>query len=166
MPESVDSTRIRVAVDSDLDLLSKSLSAELPRAQIVNRFSEQRAGLRILLVLELGAELAGTVSYDPRPDEDGLTRRLFALDVGAAFRRRGFATRLIQEVERLMVRDGQSVVRLDVAVDNTGAIALYERLGYERVGEPWKLQWSQQVDGHPTELVVELSHRMEKRLNQ
>jgi ribosomal protein S18 acetylase RimI-like enzyme len=167
MPESVGRIHIRVAVDTDLDLLSKSLSPEVPRAQMANRFAEQRTGLRILLVLEYGSELVGTVSlgsFDPQADNDGVTRRLFALDVGVAYRRLGLATRLVQEVERLVALDGHTMIQLDVAVDNTAAIALYEKLGYEPIGEPRKLQWSQQVDGHPTEMIVELLHRMEKRL--
>lgn len=156
--------QIRSATDSDIAPLVACLAPAPARAQIVNRFTEQRAGLRILLVMELEAELVGTVSYDPKGDQDGVTHRLFALDVGVEFRRRGFATRLIAEVEKRIKSDGQSIVRLDVAENNPGAISLYENLGYERVAEPRELKWYRQTAVQPTEVVTETSYRMLKRL--
>lgn len=156
--------KFRDAEAVDLVPLSRALSPDLSKAQLTNRFSEQRAGLRNLLVAELEGELIGTVSYDSQPDSDDITRRLFALDVGPKFRRTGVATALVKEVERRIKQAGQTAVRLDVAVDNIVAIRLYEKLGYERVGQPTVLRWIRQIDGDSTETVTETSHRMIKRL--
>ena len=155
---------IRTAIESDLDAMSKAFAPDLARAQLANRLTEQRAGLRSMLVLEWAGEIVGTVSIDPNPDSDGVTRRLFALDVVTRHRRQGFGTMLVNEVEKLALAVGNSAVRLDVAVDNLGAIALYEKLGYERVGEPVVLKWTQMVDGTKSEIVTESCHRMVKRL--
>lgn len=158
------SVLIRAAVDSDSDPLVSVLSPEVDPHVITNRFAEFHAGLRLLLVLETDGAIAGTISISPNTDEDGVTRRLFALDVGAEYRRRGFATRLIKEVENRALSDGHTALRLEVSVDNHVAAGLYEKLGYLPVGTPEKLQWSQPIDGQPAVIVTETSQRMLKRL--
>ncbi len=155
---------IRPAVDSDSSALVRVLEPEVGKAVVVNRFAELHAVLRLVLVIELDGIVTGTASMSPKSDEDGATRRLFALDIGSDYRRRGLATLLIEEVEKRVLADGHTAVRLEVSVDNHAAINLYEKLGYERTGQPEKLQWSQQVDGHPSEIVAETSQRMLKRL--
>ena len=155
---------IRHAVESDLAPLVNVLAPDPGRDQLANRFAEQINGIRLLLVLELETKIVGTVSISPEVDSDEGTRRLFALDVGSEYRRRGFGTLLIAEVERISVNDGHSVVRLEVSVDNHAAISLYEGVGYEKIGLPQKLVWSRGVDGHPSEDVVEISHLMRKVL--
>lgn len=89
---------IRPAVDSDSSALVRILEPEVGKGIIVNRFAELHAGLRQLLVLEVDGVIAGTISMSPKPDEDGNTHRLFALDVGSDYRRRGLGTLLIEEV--------------------------------------------------------------------
>jgi ribosomal-protein-alanine N-acetyltransferase len=49
-------------------------------------------------------------------------------------RRRGHARALVAEAERRLAAAGAARVVLEVHVGNAGAIALYESLGYERVG--------------------------------
>jgi hypothetical protein len=55
-------------------------------------------------------------------------------------------------------------VRLDVAIDNDAAIKVYEKLEYKPVGQPTRLQWSVQVDGGSSEIIVDTCQRMVKRL--
>jgi GNAT superfamily N-acetyltransferase len=51
-------------------------------------------------------------------------------------RRRGIGAALSREFEARARERGHRLVGLEVAEDNTGAIALYERLGYVRTGDP------------------------------
>lgn len=156
---------IRAAVDSDSAPLMLALSPEVDPHVITNRFTELHAGLRLLLVLEADGAIAGTISMSTNADKDGVTRRLFALDVGREYLRRGFATQLIEEVESRVLSDGHSALRLEVSVDNHVAASLYKKLGYLPVGTPEKLQWSQPVDGLPSVTVTQTSQRMVKRLD-
>jgi ribosomal protein S18 acetylase RimI-like enzyme len=133
---------IRAAVDSDSTPLVRVLSPEVDPHVITNRFAELHAGLRLLLVLEIDGAIAGTISISTSADEDGVTRRLFPLYVGVEFRRRGFAMKLIREVENRVLSDGHTALGLEVSVDNHIAAGLYEKLGYLPVGTPEKLQWS------------------------
>jgi GNAT superfamily N-acetyltransferase len=55
-------------------------------------------------------------------------------------RRRGIATRLSAAAEELVRARGFDRIALDVDVENTGARALYEKLGYRETGTPPKRQ--------------------------
>jgi ribosomal protein S18 acetylase RimI-like enzyme len=56
------------------------------------------------------------------------------LDVAEGWRRRGLARRLMEEVEARMRAAGARGMELHVSVENAGAIAFYEGMGYGRVG--------------------------------
>lgn len=144
--------------------MARVLAPEVDSQIVSNRFVELHAGLRLLLVLEVGGLVAGTVSLSPGADEDGKTRRLFALDVGAGYRRRGYGSLLVGVVEKRIAADGHSIVRLEVMIENAPALRLYEMLGYVRVGGPVTSTWSRGVDGHPSEQVTETCYRMHKVL--
>jgi ribosomal-protein-alanine N-acetyltransferase len=54
--------------------------------------------------------------------------------VDPAYRRRGIATQLLERLFELTKEDRRRGYTLEVRVSNAGAIALYERLGFERRG--------------------------------
>ncbi len=54
--------------------------------------------------------------------------------VAPGLRRRGIATRLLEELFRLTEGDPRRGYTLEVRVSNTHAIELYERLGFQRTG--------------------------------
>ena len=54
--------------------------------------------------------------------------------VAPALRRRGIATRLLEELFRLTEGDSRRGYTLEVRISNEQAIALYERLGFQRTG--------------------------------
>lgn len=51
--------------------------------------------------------------------------------VDPAYRRRGYAKRLMEEARRTAGHEGREFVALDVLENNTGARALYESIGYQ-----------------------------------
>jgi RimJ/RimL family protein N-acetyltransferase len=88
----------------------------------------------VVLVAELDGALVGrlAVSRDPHPFSPHVAD--FGLMVAASQRRRGVATRLLQAAEGWAREAGVSKLELHVFPRNAPAIALYERLGYEREG--------------------------------
>ena len=60
--------------------------------------------------------------------------RLITIDVDPALRRRGIGHMLLEEAEIQMRAAGAASLLLEVAVDNTGAQAFYERHGFRRIG--------------------------------
>ena len=60
--------------------------------------------------------------------------RLYSIAVAAAARGQGIGERLLADAERQARRAGAAVLRLEVRPDNAGAIRLYVRRGYARIG--------------------------------
>jgi [ribosomal protein S18]-alanine N-acetyltransferase len=54
--------------------------------------------------------------------------------VDPAYRRRGVATTMLEELFKLTVDDGRRGYTLEVRVSNASAIALYEQLGFHATG--------------------------------
>ena len=92
--------------------------------------------------------------------------RLFALDVGAAIRRRGVGTALVKAVEAIASRRALDEVNLEVAIGNRDAIRLYERLGYRRHGDPVSDRWERRLDDGSSQMVDVPSWVMINRLEQ
>ncbi len=65
-------------------------------------------------------------------DERSVTRVL-SVGVHPRFRRQGVGRHLMAAAEDLARRFGAGEIRLEVNVNNAGAIAFYDALGYERV---------------------------------
>lgn len=72
----------------------------------------------------------GTVWYARRPTPAGVELFVYWIGVDEAFRRRGFASAVFTALEREAQRLGATSIALHVFGKNTGARALYERLGF------------------------------------
>ena len=91
--------RIRAVELPDLDGLADVLVPEVSRAQIRRRYDESLLGYREMFVAELDGQIAGTVSTGGWGFQRPNSLRMFALDVGRAFRNHGVGTELIRAVE-------------------------------------------------------------------
>ena len=118
-----------------------------------------------MLVAELEGRAVGTVSIGGRRFQRPGSLRLFALDVGAAFRGQGIGTALVGSVETRVAEQALNQVNLEAAVENEDAIRLYEWLEYRRVGEPVMDSWERLHDDGSSELVEMPSLVMVRRLD-
>lgn len=64
-----------------------------------------------------------------------LVGRIYSIAVAPAARGQGLGDRLLQRLESIARASGLAEMRLEVRKDNAGAVALYERRGYQRFGE-------------------------------
>ncbi len=103
-------------------------------------FNEYQQGVRMMLVAEHGGciigqifILYGTIESDPYPDR--YTAYLYSLRVRPEMRNKGVGRRLILEAEKDLIRRGFTRVLIAVAKVNDGALRLYERMGYSRIGD-------------------------------
>jgi ribosomal-protein-alanine N-acetyltransferase len=100
------------------------------------QFKEEFAGIPSTRFFELAISdneivgYAGVIAPGPDAVADILT-----ITVIDGFRRQGIAKRLIADIEIYCQSKGSSAVMLEVATDNTGAIALYETLGYSQISK-------------------------------
>ena len=117
-----------------------------------------------MLIAKLDGQIVGTISIGSYGHQLPVSLRMFALDVGAKFRRRGVGTALVEAVEAIARRYGIQSVTLEVAGGNEGALSMYERLGYQRLGNPEIVRWNRLSDSGHDEKVEELSWVMIKQL--
>jgi ribosomal-protein-alanine N-acetyltransferase len=100
------------------------------------QFKEEFAGIPSTRFFELAISdneivgYAGVIAPGPDAVADILT-----VTVIDGFRRQGIAKRLIADIEGYCQSKGSSAIMLEVATDNTGAIALYENLGYSQISK-------------------------------
>jgi ribosomal protein S18 acetylase RimI-like enzyme len=153
---------IRPLREEEIPALAEAIREDATQAQIETRWREQELGFRTIVVAELEGRIVGTVSFHP-PPEPPSSLHLFALEVGAEWRRRGIGRALVEYVVEEARRRGLRRVRLEVRVDNP-ARRLYHRAGFRRVGEPFVNGWWRYAEDGTRERVEELSLRMVKRV--
>ncbi len=88
---------------------------------------------------------------------------LFALDVAEPNRDRGIGSQLIAFVEAEARRRSLFGVYLEVAVTNSNARRLYERVGYKQDGVPFQNSWNYHREDGSVEERVEEMVRLLKR---
>jgi ribosomal protein S18 acetylase RimI-like enzyme len=147
--------------DGDVRRLADAMGWHINLLQ--SRWEEKAAGFREALVAEVDGATVGTISFNENQKFAGLLH-LFAFDVAEPFRNRGIGTQLVAVIESSARDLGLLGVYLEVNVENSGAIRLYERLGYHIEGKPFINRWIAQ-DSSARE-VSELSHRMLKRFEK
>jgi ribosomal protein S18 acetylase RimI-like enzyme len=94
-----------------------------PIAAIGRKLTIQR---EMFLVAEIDGKVVGTTMAG----YDGHRGWIYSVAVDQNYRRRGIATALIHEAERLLEAAGCPKVNLQVMPNNPGAVALYQSLGY------------------------------------
>ena len=60
---------------------------------------------------------------------------ILTVDIAPAYRRKGIAKKLLQEIETIFREKGIKECRLEVREDNVAALNLYQKLGYKKVGK-------------------------------
>jgi ribosomal protein S18 acetylase RimI-like enzyme len=97
-------------------------------------------------VIRLDGDITATVTLNEQGEQQYETVRwltplrqralvVHRLAVHPRYQRRGLARRLMQFAERLAMERGLASIRLDSFSGNPAALALYEGLGYTRMGE-------------------------------
>jgi ribosomal-protein-alanine N-acetyltransferase len=100
----------------------------------IAQFKEEFAGIPATRFFELAISENEIVGYaGVFAPGNGAVADVLTVTVVNGFRRQGIAKKLISDIEIYCQTKGSSAVMLEVAVDNTGAISLYENLGYLQV---------------------------------
>ena len=105
------------------------LSIEDERAYI-----ESMQGRSALLLGFIGGELAAIASLEGKTRERAAHRSNLAITVRQKFWHRGVGTQMMNRLIEHAKGVGISVIETHVRSDNTSALSLYEKLGFERIG--------------------------------
>ena len=155
---------IRIATERDLKSLTGALAPELSAAHIAQRFEESKSGIRTMLVAVRDGQAIATISIGGGRFQRQGSLRLFALNVGSAYRREGVGTALVEVVEAIAVDRGLDEVNLEVTTDNEVAIHMYRNLGFRIRGDAVMGRWERKLDDGSSEIIEEPLFVMLKRL--
>ena len=100
-------------------------------ARTMRQFAEARNALTVVAEADSGA-VAGFCIVHVERALKGLRAYVVTLDVAPLYRRQGLARQMIEHAEQQAAEAGCDAMALHVSVENEGAIAFYEREGYER----------------------------------
>jgi ribosomal protein S18 acetylase RimI-like enzyme len=124
-------TFVRPAARDDLQKLLEIDAGSFPAGLAYDReelaYFMNRAGAETL-VLESGGEVAAFLIVEVSRARDAAT--LVTLDVREEFRRRGFASLLLERSEAVLAQQHVGRYTLQVDVDNPAAIAFYLKHGF------------------------------------
>ena len=161
----MNALEIRTATDRDLESLTNALGPELSAEHIAQRFEESKAGIRTMLVAVRNGLAIATISIGGGRFQREGSLRLFALNVGQAFRRKGVGTALVKAVEAIAANRGLHEVNLEVTIDNEDSIRLYRNLGYRICGDTVMGHWRNIRDDGTSETIEVPVFVMVKRLD-
>ncbi|MET8325932.1 GNAT family N-acetyltransferase [Streptomyces sp. NPDC005181] len=126
--------------DLDADIAPVRLSREIDERWLSRYQRFDTPGPHVLKVLGSGPSVwFATVPGDAEGEApaaigrcvvDGRWAGFMAVEVGAAYRRRGLATAVMTALARQALDEGASAAWLQVEEDNEGARALYDRMGF------------------------------------
>jgi len=88
----------------------------------------------VSLVAKENNNVVGFVMGSLYFERNSLTGHILTIDVLPSCRRKGIATQLLSEMERLFKVKGVNTCRLEVREDNYVAIGLYKKFGYKPIG--------------------------------
>lgn len=126
----------RMQVEAFSDMLEKYQDYELSPAtedvdRVIARFEQPETTYFFIVADD---KKVGAIRVVDRQDES--RKRISPIFIMKEFRNKGYAQQAILEVERLFGSDNWS---LDTILQEKGNIHLYEKLGYERVGQPERI---------------------------
>jgi ribosomal-protein-alanine N-acetyltransferase len=100
-------------------------------ARVMRQFAEARNALTVIAETETGEIAAFCIAHLERAGNK-LRSYVVTLDVAPQYRRKGLAGQMMQRIEQQALEAGCEAMELHVSIENDGAIAFYEREGYER----------------------------------
>ena len=89
----------------------------------------------IALAANVNNDLTGFIIAQLELDSDRLYGHIITINVAAAYRRKGIGTRMLSEIETILKQKGISEIQLEVREDNSAALKLYQKSGYQRIGK-------------------------------
>jgi ribosomal protein S18 acetylase RimI-like enzyme len=114
-------------VDAVVDLWNRAAGPTRHAGQVAEAAQLLRRDPDALLVADDGGRIVGTLIVG----WDGWRCHMYRLAVDPVVRRAGIANALVAKARDLAVAHGASRLDAMVNADNTGAVALWERAGFE-----------------------------------
>jgi ribosomal-protein-alanine acetyltransferase len=89
----------------------------------------------IALIAKSNLDIAGFIIAQIEVEENTEYGHIVTINVAPKFRRKGIATKLLQEIESFLRQRSITQIRLEVREDNNTALKLYNKLDYKTHGK-------------------------------
>jgi len=126
------SITIRQATSEDLDALwrieKECFTVEAFTKEQIEYFLEASTG--VSLVAQINHEIVGFIISLIYPRNKMRVGHIYTIDVLTEHRRKGVASRLLDELEKIFIKRGVKACYLEVRLDNVAARRLYKKHGY------------------------------------
>jgi ribosomal-protein-alanine N-acetyltransferase len=88
----------------------------------------------VALVAKANNVIAGFIIAQIEIENDTLFGHIITINVSSSYRRKGIASKMLHEIEVIFKQKGISECHLEVREDNSAAIKLYQKIGYQKMG--------------------------------
>ncbi len=88
----------------------------------------------IALVAKANDDIAGFIIAQVEIENNTIVWTYYHDKCCATFRRKGIASKMLQEIEIILKQKGISECHLEVREDNSAALKLYQKNGYQKMG--------------------------------
>ena len=89
----------------------------------------------IALVAKANNDISGFVIAQVEVENDRVFGHIITVNVAPVYRRKGIGTKMLIEIESLLKQKGIIECQLEVREDNSAALKLYQRIGYQKIGK-------------------------------
>jgi len=86
------------------------------------------------LVAKVNGDIAGFIISQVEIEDDTTYGHIITVNVAPAYRRKGIASKMLEETEAILKEKGITECRLEVREDNLAALRLYQNSGYQKIG--------------------------------
>jgi ribosomal-protein-alanine acetyltransferase len=87
----------------------------------------------IALAAKANSDIAGFILTQVEIENDTLFGHIITINVASTYRRKGIASKMLQEMEIILKQKGIRECHLEVREDNSAALKLYQNNGYQKI---------------------------------
>lgn len=87
----------------------------------------------IALVAKVNNDISGFIITQVEIEKNTLFGHIITINVASKFRRKGIASKMLQEIEIILKQKGIRECHLEVREDNSAALKLYQNRGYQKI---------------------------------
>ena len=89
----------------------------------------------IALVAKANNDIAGFIITQIEIENNTLFGHIITINVSSSCRRKGIASKMLQEMEIILKQKGIRECHLEVREDNSAALKLYQKSGYQKISK-------------------------------
>jgi ribosomal-protein-alanine N-acetyltransferase len=87
------------------------------------------------LVAKTDSDIAGFIISQVEIENDKPFGHIITINVASPYRRKGIGTQMLKEIEKILKEKGVNECHLEVREDNSAALKLYQKSGYQKIAK-------------------------------